>query len=352
MDLSAGSTDRNALAGVVRFCQPGRCCGGPYTALSINKIFDKGATLRVNGRLVAGAGLVMTSMFSLWSNGIAAERWFWKNWIETHGSEWPEDFKNRLTPSGTLDSTIAKIIRDTCPPGKVNILDVGAGPLTIVGSQLNGYNVNVIATDPLAPVYDALLQEAGITPLVRTQFAPAEGLSAFFDHSQFDVVHCRNALDHSADPMAAIIEMLRVVKVGRTVILRHFRNEAETENYGGFHQHNFDAKDGKFCIWNKQNHLVVDDNLPISTNLRTLCEGRSLETYITKNEEFADRDDVKRVNSAMVHLWNEVILFFLHNSQVYTPPALTQSSRLKSQIKRLLSRTPGLYFFATRPRDS
>ena len=163
----------------------------------------------------------MTSTFSLWSNGITFERLFWKNWIETNGSDWPEDFEKRLTPSTPLDCTIAKVIRGACPIGKVNILDVGAGPLTAVGTQLDGYEVNLIATDPLAPVYNALLQDAGITPLVKTQFAPAEGLSAFFDHSEFDVVHCRNALDHSADPIAGIIEMLRVVKVGGTVILRH-----------------------------------------------------------------------------------------------------------------------------------
>jgi SAM-dependent methyltransferase len=280
----------------------------------------------------------MTSMFSLWSNGIAAERSFWKNWIETQGSAWPEDFKKRLTPSAPLNSRIAKIIRETCPSGKVNVLDVGAGPLTIVGSQLEGYDVNVIATDPLAQIYNVLLQDAGITPRVRTQFAPAEALSAFFNHSQFDVVYCRNALDHSTEPMTGIIEMLRVVKVGRTVILRHYRNEAQTENYEGFHQHNFDVKDGKFVIWNKGNHLVVDDNLPISTRLKTLSEDRWIETCITKNEEFADRDDRQRVNSALVQLWNDVMLFLLENSQAYTPSGFTLISRLQSRIKRLLSR--------------
>lgn len=194
----------------------------------------------------------------------------------------------------------------------------------------------MIATDPLAPVYNALLQEAEITPLVRTQFAPAEGLSAFFDHSEFDVVHCRNALDHSADPIAGIIEMLRVVKVGGTVILRHYRNEAETTRYVGFHQHNFDAKDGKFCIWNKQIYLVVDDNLPISTKIVTVCEGRWVEAYITKNEEFADRDDLRRVNSAMVKLWNQIMLFLLQKDQVHTARGLALSPWLKSRIKRLV----------------
>ncbi|WP_162751446.1 methyltransferase domain-containing protein [Rhizobium sp. CNPSo 4062] len=39
-------------------------------------------------------------------------------------------------------------------------------------------------------------------------------LSLFFNDLAFDIVYCQNTLDHCFDPMSAIVEMLRVLKVG------------------------------------------------------------------------------------------------------------------------------------------
>jgi hypothetical protein len=87
----------------------------------------------------------------------------------------------------------------------------------------------------------------------------AEDLSAFFAPDSFDLVHCINALDHSFDPLRAIHEMLRVARVGGTVVLMHQPNEAEAENYVGLHQWNFDVQDGRFVVWNRERRIDVAD---------------------------------------------------------------------------------------------
>ncbi len=208
-----------------------------------------------------------------------------------------------------MDSRLAEVIRHNHCSVNVSILDVGAGPLTILGNVLEGYNIKLVATDPLAPLYDQMLLDASLTPPIRTVFAPVEGLSAFFDHSSFDIVYCRNALDHSADPVGGITEMLRVVKVNGTVVLRHSTNEAEREQYKGFHQHNFDCREGKFVIWNKEGVTVIDEALPVRSNLQTRCENEHIETLITKLEEFPDSNDIQRVKVALSGLWTNIILF-------------------------------------------
>lgn len=256
-----------------------------------------------------------SSIFTQWSNGISHEKQFWENWFRTKGSIWPDEFQRRLQPDNPLESELAGLIRITCPLGKVDILDVGAGPLSVLGRVLDGYDPGVIATDPLAPLYDAMLSKAGITPPIRTQFAPVEGLSAFFGHSRFDLVNCTNALDHSADPMVGIVEMLRVVKVDRLIVLRHIRNEAENEDYIGFHQHNFDRRDdGKFVIWNNQTHTIVDDNLPIHARVETSENAWGVETRITKLEEFQDWNDTRRLNSELSKLWTSIMCFLLESA--------------------------------------
>jgi SAM-dependent methyltransferase len=157
-----------------------------------------------------------------------------------------------------------------------------------------GAPIDLVASDPLARVYEALLAEANLAPPVRTTFALAEDLSVFFDHSSFDAVHCRNALDHSFDPMKGVLEMLRVVRPGRAVVLIHRQNEAESENYTGFHQYNFSMNAGRFTIWNKSETWDVAEQIPIRVQIECETAHGMINVRITKQEEFTDSDDRSR----------------------------------------------------------
>ena len=45
--------------------------------------------------------------------------------------------------------------------------------------------------------------------------------------------------------------MVRVVKPGRWVLLKHVIDEGEHEGYVGLHDWNFRIEDGRFVIWNR-----------------------------------------------------------------------------------------------------
>jgi SAM-dependent methyltransferase len=179
--------------------------------------------------------------------GLDEEIDFWRNWFATKGAEWPEDYKTRLDPQSSLEDNIRQFI-DPLEADTVRILDVGAGPLTLIGKQHPSKKISIVATDALADRYDSLLDEFGVTPIVRTELVDAEALSQRFGESAFDFVLAQNCVDHMANPLAAIEQMLLVAKPGCTVLLSHEENEAEKQAYEGLHQWNLTCEGDDFVI--------------------------------------------------------------------------------------------------------
>jgi SAM-dependent methyltransferase len=184
-----------------------------------------------------------------WTAGLADEIRFWEHWIEARGGQWPAEFAQRLNPLAPLQVEMQNLIG--APVGaQVNILDVGAGAMTWLGKTWPGRVVSITAIDPLAREFDRLFAKHGIVPPVRTIYGQAEEIVKDFGPDRFDLVMCRNAMDHSSDPLAGIRTCLAVVKPGCNVLLHHFINEAVNQKYEGLHQWNFESRDGRFVIWN------------------------------------------------------------------------------------------------------
>jgi SAM-dependent methyltransferase len=228
----------------------------------------------------------LSRQLEAWAKGIGPELAFWELWMRTRGHRWPQGWQRRMDPEAPLDAAIARQAQ-AMGGERLRLLDVGAGPATIVGHRLEGVALAVTATDPLAPLYAALLERHGQRAPVPTRFAVAEDLRLFLAERDFDLVHCRNALDHSFDPLRGIVEMLAMTRPGGRVLLRHIRNEAERENYGGFHQWNFDEADGRFVIWNRDTPPIdVAAALPIPCRV-TARQTDMLEVVIERTGEAA-----------------------------------------------------------------
>ncbi|MBS1112309.1 MAG: hypothetical protein H6Q92_71 [Nitrospirae bacterium] len=193
-----------------------------------------------------------------WHNGTKHELDFWTDWFHTQGLDWKSDFLNRLNPQLPFQDYLVQYLPKTL---RCSILDVGAGPLTMLGKVLSGCELTIVAVDPLANEYDALLKRHGIAPIVRTQYCEAERLSEKFLTESFDLIHVQNALDHSYDPLEGIMQMIRVLKRNCFIFMAHLSNEAEKENYTGFHQWNFLREGSKFIIWNKEDRIDVNEAL-------------------------------------------------------------------------------------------
>ncbi|MDP9175921.1 MAG: class I SAM-dependent methyltransferase [Planctomycetota bacterium] len=191
-----------------------------------------------------------------WTSGLTEEIQFWETYVATRGGKWPEEFNQRMNPNAPLGRDQRELIN--APEGaQVEILDVGAGALTWLGKIWPGRTVHITAIDPLGHEYDRMLNQHDIHPPVRTIYGQAEEIVKDFGDDRFDMVFCRNAMDHSADPLKGIRNCLQAAKPGCSVLLHHFVNEAQSQQYNGLHQWNFDCRDGRFIIWSPQATIDV-----------------------------------------------------------------------------------------------
>lgn len=213
----------------------------------------------------------LVNQIKAWQRGIGPELSFWERWFETRGSEWPEEFSRRLSEDTEISWLVAPEAGET-----LSILEVGSGPLTLLGKNWKGQKVNITATDPLASFYLDMAARHGISPPIRVQQAFAEDLSHYFDSESFNVVYCANALDHSFDPIRGIEEMLIVLKPNGRIVLEHAVNEAEHEHYAGFHQWNFDEIDGRFVVWNNHHRIDVSSRFNEWADTSVTKSGRAL----------------------------------------------------------------------------
>jgi len=193
----------------------------------------------------------MTQVRDTWQSQLRAELVFWDRYLRTRGDKWPDEFAERVDPEAPLtERAITSRIRRG--QRSIRILDVGAGPLTILGKRLPNVSVEIKAVDPLAGDYTKMMDGYGIVPPVRTEWCEGEGLVKKFSEGSFDFAYARNALDHAHDPPAVIAQMVTVVREGGWVILRHRPNEAESARYKGLHQWNFELREGnRFWIRGK-----------------------------------------------------------------------------------------------------
>ena len=174
---------------------------------------------------------------------------YWEGWLATEGGNYPEDYARRIDPGAQVDDPALRSVLASIPEGTVSILDVGAGPLSIVGCRFPGLELTIVAVDPLADKYNRLLHKKGLEPPVRTQALAGERLVAEFGEDRFDIAYAHNALDHAVDPAVIIEQMLAVVRPGGHVVLRHSLNEAVQQNYVELHQWNMDERSGELVIW-------------------------------------------------------------------------------------------------------
>ncbi len=233
--------------------------------------------------MTADASELYALQLEAWVRGIPSELHFWENWVATRGAQWPDDFAARLDPDrlvSVLEPNMAERLAAIGPAARV--LDVGAGPLTVLGKRVEHGRVMIEACDPLALAYRRILDRHAVVPVLPTVPAQAETLSIAYAESSFDVVHCRNALDHSFDPVAGIFEMLRVVKPGGEVLLRHAIDEAVNASYNGLHQWNFRCEDDTFVVWNPRFRFDVTTMLAGYATVHVTQSANYVSAHMTR----------------------------------------------------------------------
>jgi SAM-dependent methyltransferase len=188
-----------------------------------------------------------------WEKSIAHEIAFWTKWVTE-----PSYLSGRIEPDRWIQEEIRALIN--IPENKnIRVLEVGSGPMTIIANVWGGYNLEVVAVDPLADEYNAILDANGIVPPIRTLKCAGEDLTKLFDENSFDFAQAHNCLDHSWSPIQCIEQMLIVVKPEATIDLMHYINESDNQSGVGLHAWNFFEENGNFMIEGKGDRINVND---------------------------------------------------------------------------------------------
>jgi ubiquinone/menaquinone biosynthesis C-methylase UbiE len=109
-------------------------------------------------------------------------------------------------------------------PG-LDLLDVGCGPGTITADLARRVAPGrVVGVDSAAEV---VARAAGGSDAENVSFEVGDAYALPFDDESFDVVHAHQVLQHLSDPVAALVEMRRVLRVGGLVAVRD-------GDFGGF----------------------------------------------------------------------------------------------------------------------
>ena len=219
------------------------------------------------------------SPHEIWKRAILHEVAWWDHYLAVKRGE---GYVYRTDPDAVLRSPL--VIRALERMGKpdVAILDVGAGALTNLGKTYPGYRLRIIAVDPLADHYDELLRKHSVSPPVRTIRCEGERLLKRFDRGTFDIAHANNALDHAYNPVRVIRNMVRVVRPGGYIILRHRRNEGMAAGYRGLHQWDFDVVNGAFTIRHARGEVNVSHALFREATTEAALVGDEVHCLITR----------------------------------------------------------------------
>lgn len=208
-----------------------------------------GAAVRMAGRAQAlrDRGL---SARDRWAKRTSDESRYWVDALNDPDAK--SRFADRLDPEREITGEALRKAVEEIGKEDVRILDVGSGPLTSVGKTYPGKRIEVVATDALAEDYAKTMREAGIeAPVVPVACSGEEVLDRFGPDS-FDVAFVGNALDHTADPLLVLDNLLAVVGGEGRVALAHMRNEGVRNNYFGIHFWNIECREGRFVIWNRE----------------------------------------------------------------------------------------------------
>ncbi len=173
---------------------------------------------------------------------------FWKQFVTT------ERFQENWNSDGInpeLEEDVLNLLKDR----KDEVwADLGSGPVSILKglAQVTGNTLH--SFDPLAEHYRDIVPGCNVIKAriehIKQDASEWQSSSRGFN-GKYDIVHMRNAIDHTQDPFRALYNMRGMLKKGGMMIVHGFENEGAHENYEGFHKWNAVVLDGGVGLYSK-----------------------------------------------------------------------------------------------------
>jgi len=198
---------------------------------------------------------------------LLSEEAFWNGWLAKQDRP---GFAFRTDALAPLQPWLWCHLDSSRPVHRV--LDVGCGPLSVVGRVVPAGRLDLTCCDPLAKRYLALLRRHGIEPIHAIDDVAGEELSRRYGTGHFDMAFSNNAVDHAANPLEVLRQMALVVRRDGTVLVQVGEDEGRHGGYRGLHQWDFSEHHGRLRLASK-----AADALDVTEALSPWLIQRSIE---------------------------------------------------------------------------
>ena len=240
-----------------------------------------------------------------WMGGVSYEVAFWNGYLSVERNR--KAVLERVTSKNGIGQPLgidAALLNED-----FKVLDVGCGMAYHNSPYIDGHRIDLHYVDPLAHFYNDIAASKKL-PVPEIEFAMVEYLSAFYAKGSVDLVLIQNALDHCFQPIRGILESLKILKNGGTLYLFHNRNEAEHENYMGFHQFNIDTQGEELVIWNREDRYNINELLKGCAFVRTEEVEGNIRAWIIKTSDnipATQEDDVKVLSEQVMYCISKLL---------------------------------------------
>ena len=251
-----------------------------------------------------------------WLFGIPYELAFWEASLKNKTTRESLLRFSHLGSDITLDGfDVQSFLLQQPDPTQAIVLDVGSGMSFLPGDHISTGGrqqaINIRYIDPLALFYNNITTKHRLG-LPQVEFGMMEYLSAFYPEHNVSLVIIQNALDHSDNPVKGIIEAVGTLKTGGILYLNHHPDEAEYENYRGFHKYNIRIEDNSLIIWNKQQRINVNEILKTFARIEVQTVDGNPVAVITKTADvpagLIDKNkDISTLSKAILDYTQSVI---------------------------------------------
>lgn len=193
-----------------------------------------------------------------------AEIAFWREYLSgrppavSDAHAWRRAFPPHLSP--LLDELTAAAGR------KVEALEVGSGPVSLLAWGVEKGLFTLIAVDPLAETYEQLMHSHGYSYPVAPVEGKGEELTNLFPARRFDVIYSSNAIDHAESPAMCVAAMTNVLTETGILYLEGFVREGSKSNWYGLHRHDLVPCDGQLVRYGPNG-----SGTPVTEGLALTC---------------------------------------------------------------------------------
>lgn len=199
--------------------------------------------------LVERLRATLQRMRSRGESGVASELRFWDEYLAAR----PPCIASAELRARAFPPALRSCLLDLQHDGeaRLQVLELGSGPVSLLAAGAEKGWFDLVAVDPLAMEYAAMIRRHGLEYPVLPVAGAGEALLDVAAERSFDIAYSGNAIDHATSPFDCVCNLSRAVRPAGRLVLEGFCHEGTNAGWEGLHQHDLVVEDGHLVRYDR-----------------------------------------------------------------------------------------------------